>query len=61
MEKPIYLTDKRFFYNIARVEYRNGNISEEELKLKKKLWEDEYKDPNYEQKFKKRYGAREDK
>ena len=46
MEKPIYLTDKRFFYNIARVEYRYGRISEEELQLKKKLWEDEYKDPN---------------
>lgn len=58
MEKPVYLTDKRFFYNIAKVEYRNGNISEEELKLKKKLWEDEYKDPNYEQKFKKKYGPR---
>ena len=61
MEKPIYLTDKRFFYNIARVEYRNGNISEEELKLKKKLWEDEYNDPNYEEKFKKKYAPREQK
>ena len=41
MKKPIYLTENRFFYNIARVEYRNGNISEGELKLKQKLWEDE--------------------
>ena len=59
MKKPIYLTENRFFYNIARVEYRNGNISEEELK--QKLWEDEYKNPNYEEKFKKKYGPREDR
>lgn len=58
-DKPIYLTDNRFFYNIARVEYRNGNISEEELKLKKEIWEREYNDPNYEQKFKKKYSPRE--
>jgi Tfp pilus assembly protein PilF len=61
MEKPIYLTEKRFFYNIARVEHRNGNISEQELEVKKKLWEDEYNDPNYETKFKKKYGPRENR
>jgi hypothetical protein len=59
MERPIYLTDSRFFYNIARIEYRKGLISEEELKRKKKIWEDEYNDPNYEQKFKKKYSPRE--
>lgn len=58
MNKPIYLTSKRFFYNIARVEFRNGNISEGELKLKKKLWEDEYNNPNYENLFSKKYSAR---
>jgi len=59
MEKPIYLTDNRFFYNLAKIDYRKGLISEEELKRKKKIWEDEYNDPNYEQKFKKKYSPRE--
>jgi|TARA_B100001094_G_C18144407_1_gene779799 hypothetical protein len=57
--KPIYLTDKRFLYNIARIDFRQGNITDEELNLKKEAWEKEYNDPNYDQKFKKKYSPRE--
>ena len=57
--KPIYLTDKRFLYNIARIDFRQGNITDEELNLKKEAWEKEYNDPNYDQKSKKKYSPRE--
>ena len=57
--KPIYLTDKRFFYNIAKIDFRQGKITEEELTRKKESWEKEYNNPNYEQMFKKKYSPRE--
>jgi|14BtaG_2_1085337.scaffolds.fasta_scaffold07992_2 hypothetical protein len=57
--KPIYLTDTRFLYNIAKIDYRNGKITSEELNLKREKWEKEYNDPNYEQLFKKKYSPRE--
>lgn len=57
--KPIYLTDTRFLYNIAKIDYRNGKITNEEFELRKETWEKEYNDPNYDQKFKKKYSPRE--
>ena len=33
--KPIYLTDTRFLYNIAKIDYRNGKITNEEFELRK--------------------------
>jgi hypothetical protein len=53
--KPIYLTTNRLLYNMARVDHRNGRISDEELKLREELWEREYNDPMYEQNYQKKY------
>lgn len=53
--KPIYLTTNRLLYNMARVDHRYGRISDEELKLRGDIWEREYNDPMYEQKYKKKY------
>ena len=53
--KSIYLTTNRLLYNMARVDHRCGRISDEELKLREELWEREYNDPMYEQKYKKKY------
>jgi len=57
--KPIYLTDTRFLYNIAKIDYRNGKITNEEFEFRKEAWEKEYNDPNYDQKFKKKYSPTE--
>jgi len=56
--KPIYLTTTRLLYNMARVDYRYGRISEEELKRCKENWEREYSDPNYLEKNKKKYDSK---
>jgi len=54
-EKPIFLTTKRLMYNMARVDLRYGRVSEEYVEQRKKIWEDEYNDPNYVDKHKKKY------
>ena len=55
MEKPIYLTTARLLYNMARVDFRYGRVSEEYLQLRKEIWEREYNDPNYLTKHEIRY------
>lgn len=39
----VELTTKRLLYNIARVDYRYGRITEEEVEKRKKDWEAELK------------------
>ena len=55
MEKPIYLTTTRLLYNIARIDFEYGRVSEEYLQMRKTNWEREYNDPDYEIQFKKKY------
>lgn len=50
-EKPIYLTTKRLLYNIARVDFDYGRVSEEFVEQRKKDWETEYNLPDYEKRF----------
>ena len=56
--KPIYLTTTRLLYNMARVDYRYGRISEEELKRRKENWEAEYNHPRYIQLNEKKYDSK---
>jgi hypothetical protein len=55
MEKPIYLTTKRLLYNVARIEFDKGRISQEELNKAKFNWEVEYNDKNIQEKLQKKY------
>lgn len=48
MERPIYLTTTRLLYNMARVDFRYGRVSEEYVKMRQENWEREYNDANYE-------------
>ena len=50
-EQPIYLTTKRLLYNISKVDLRYGRVTEEYVEMKRKIWEEEYNQPNYEKLF----------
>lgn len=50
-ERPIYLTTKRLLYNISRVDFEYGRVSEEYVNQRKQDWEVEFNLPDYEQKF----------
>lgn len=54
-DKPIYLTTKRLLYNLARVDFDYGRITQEELNKFKKDWEAEYTSPDYMKIFEKKY------
>jgi len=47
-EKPIYLTTKRILYNMAKVDLKYERVTKEFVEKRKKEWELEYNDPNYE-------------
>lgn len=49
MEKPIYLTTNRLMYNMARVDFRYGRVSEQYVQMRKENWEREYNHPQYEE------------
>lgn len=50
-EKPIYLTTKRLLYNIARVDFSYGRVTQEFVNQRKNDWEVEFNLPDYEQRF----------
>ena len=56
--KPIYLTTKRLMYNVARVEFEKGWITEQELNRRKTEWEAEYNNDTLQQKLKKKYDTK---
>ena len=50
-ERPIYLTTKRLLYNIARIDFEYGRVSEEYVNRRKQIWETEYNSDQYFQKY----------
>lgn len=54
-ERPIYLTTTRLMYNMARVDFRYGRVSEEYVEMRKQNWEAEYNHPRYMELNKKKY------
>lgn len=54
-EKPIYLTTKRLLYNLARVDFDYGRITEQELNKFKTQWEAEYNDEQIQARLEKKY------
>ena len=50
-ERPIYLTTKRLLYNIARVDFEYGRVTEQYVEKAKQDWEVEFNRPDYEAKF----------
>lgn len=50
-EKPIYLTTKRILFNMARVDFNYGRVSEEYVNKRKQDWETEFNLPDYEKRF----------
>jgi len=60
MKKPIYLTTARLLYNLARIDFENGRITESELKKYKSNWELEYNNDAIQKKLAKKYSKRED-
>ena len=60
MDRPIYLTTKRLVYNCARIDFRNGRIEKEELDKKKKDWEREYNDLEFQKQLQKEHSTRDE-
>jgi hypothetical protein len=58
-DKPIYLTTKRLLYNLARVDFDYGRITQEELNKFKKDWEAEYNNDDIQSKLAKKYSTNE--
>jgi len=58
MEKPIYLTTKRLVYNVARIDFRNGRITEEELNKRKNDWLTEYNDDAIQEQLSKKHSSK---
>jgi len=50
-ERPIFLTTKRLLYNISRIDFEYGRVSEEFVNQKKQIWETEYNSDEYFQKY----------
>ena len=50
-ERPIYLTTKRILFNMARVDFEYGRVSEELVNQRKQDWEIEFSLPDYEKRF----------
>lgn len=47
-------------YNCARIDFRNGRIEKEELDKKKKDWEREYNDLEFQKELQKKYSTRDE-
>lgn len=50
-ERPIFLTTKRILFNMARVDFEYGRVSEEFVNQRKQDWETEFNLPDYEKRF----------
>jgi hypothetical protein len=50
-ERQIYLTTKRLLYNIARVDFEYGRVTEDFVNQRKQDWEIEFNLPDYEKRF----------
>ena len=50
-ERPIYLTTKRLLYNISRVDFEYGRVTEDFVNQRKQEWEVEFNLPDYEKRF----------
>jgi len=50
-ERPIFLTTKRLLYNIARVDFEYGRVTQEFLNQRKSQWETEYNSDEYFNKY----------
>ena len=50
-ERPIFLTSKRLLYNIARVDFEYGRVTQEFVNQRKLEWETEYKSDEYFEKY----------
>lgn len=50
-EQPIFLTTKRLLYNMARVDFEYGRVSEEFVNQRKQDWEMEFNLPDYVKRF----------
>jgi hypothetical protein len=50
-ERQIYLTTKRLLYNMARVDFEYGRVTEDFVNQRKQDWEIEFNLPDYEKRF----------
>jgi hypothetical protein len=50
-ERQIYLTTKRLLYNMARVDFEYGRVTEDFVNQRKQEWEIEFNLPDYEKRF----------
>ena len=50
-ERPIYLTTKRILYNMSRVDFEYGRVTQEFVNQRKQDWEVEFNLPDYEKRF----------